>query len=476
MMDKSQSDKKNFYFPGNSQLLSQLPADFIKKYSDVFKVYRKDNTSTALNYFQGLIVCEKGKANMERIEEEISDTNYRAYQHFISNSKWDYKKLMKDLSFDASELLKTQKKDKRFPTGYIIDESATLKKGKSSVGVSKQYAGVVGKIENCQVGVYASLVNNNRALIINGKLFLSREWVDDIERCKKAGVPKSDIQYRTKPELALEMIDEDIKNGVVFDWIGGDGLYGHNYELSSGLDERGLFFVLDVHKDETIFLQEPDIVVPEMKNPKGRKPTVPQPNAQPIRLDQYLKTLKDIDWQTIKIRKTAKGWLKSKIHKVEVWVWNKEHKALKKRTLIISKTLDKRPKVKYSFSNGEIDEYSTVEYAYFQAQRYWVERTFQDAKNELGMSDYQVRKWISWYHHMSLVIMAGLYLTQEKIAKDTDVPLMSMTDARILMITTIFGTEQQQRMRIKQMIKRHKKRKDDIDRRYRYQDLNEFLK
>jgi len=77
---------------------------------------------------------------------------------------------------------------------------------------------------------------------------------------------------------------------------------------------------------------------------------------------------------------------------------------------------------------------------------------------------------------MSLVIMAGLYLTQEKIAKDTDVPLMSMTDARILMIATIFGTEEQQRMRIKQMIKRHRKRKDDIDRRYRYQDLNEFLK
>ncbi len=164
------------------------------------------------------------------------------------------------------------------------------------------------------------------------------------------------------------------------------------------------------------------------------------------------------------------------MHKVEVWIWNKEHRKLKKRTLIISKTLENRPKIKYSFSNGGIDKYTIKDYAYFQAQRYWVERTFDDAKNELGMLDYQVRKWIGWHHHMSLVIMAGLYLTQEKMANNEELPLMSMTDARILLIATIFGTEEQRRIRVEQMLKRHQKRKDDIDRHYRYQEMEEFFK
>ncbi len=139
--------------------------------------------------------------------------------------------------------------------------------------------------------MYASLVNDNRALIINGKLFLPKVWIDDKDRYRKAGIPEEEIKYKTKPELALEMIDEDIRNGVEFDWVGGDGLYGHNFELSDGLDQRGLFFVLDVHKDETIFLQEHEIAVPKKKNKKGRKPTMAQPDSEPIRLDKYLKTI-----------------------------------------------------------------------------------------------------------------------------------------------------------------------------------------
>ena len=167
--------------------------------------------------------------------------------------------------------------------------------------------------------------------------------------------------------------------------------------------------------------------------------------------------------------------MKLKIHKATVWVWNKEQNIVKRRTIIISKTLGKKPDVKYSFSNGEVDEYSTKEYAYFQAQRYWVERTFDDAKNELGMSDYQIRKWLGWHHHISLVIMAGIYLTKEKMASEKELPLMSMRDARILMIACLFGTKEQQTIRIKQMAERHRKRQADIDRRYRYQEIEELL-
>jgi len=154
-MNNSQSDKKNCVNSKKLLIISRLSEKFVSCYCKFFKVYRKDNTPTAVKYVQGLIVCEKGKANMERMEEEIPDSEYRLYQHFISNSKWDYKGLISRLAYDASALFEENKLRTGKPTGYIIDESAHLKKGDKSVGVTNQYAGVAGKIDNCQVGVYA---------------------------------------------------------------------------------------------------------------------------------------------------------------------------------------------------------------------------------------------------------------------------------------------------------------------------------
>jgi SRSO17 transposase len=91
------------------------------------------------------------------------------------------------------------------------------------------------------VGVYLSLVNDNRAGLIDERLFIPKNWIKDEPRCKQAGVPKSAMDFKTKPELALEMIDQKLKQGIEFDWIGGDGLYGHSTKLREGIDERGLF-------------------------------------------------------------------------------------------------------------------------------------------------------------------------------------------------------------------------------------------
>jgi len=137
------------------------------------------------------------------------------------------------------------------------------------------------------------------------------------------------------------------------------------------------------------------------------------------------------------------------------------------QTLIITQTIDGKKETKYSLSNAKTDEYTEHEFAYFQSQRYWVERTFDDAKNELGMSDYQIRKWLGWHHHHSLVLMAGLYLLMQKIEHETDAPLMSIRDARILIIIGLFGSKKDMEMRLEQMKLRHKVRQKDIDRRYK---------
>jgi SRSO17 transposase len=470
-MTQIQSKKKFLRKFRNTRLSRAYIADGLMHYRDVFIVHRRDNSQTAETYLGGLFICEKGHANMERMEEEINDGEYRSYQHFISNSKWDYQELISRLSLDASNILKENKKKSGVPTGYIVDESSHLKKGKESVGVSNQYAGVAGKMENCQVAVYSSLVNDTRATIINERLFLPKSWTSSEKRCDKAKIPEQDRIYKTKPELALEMIDADIERGVEFDWIGGDGLYGHNYQLTKGLDERGKLYVLDVHKDERVFLGKPNLFIPEKKKGRGRNTKRLKAEEKPCRLDQYSSSLQEADWERVKVRKTAKGWLKLEVHVVDVWVWNGQEDQARRRTLVISKTQDKKPKLRYSFSNGKSDEYTNKEYAYFQAQRYWVERTFDDSKNELGMSDYQIRKWIGWHHHQSLVMLAALFLLKEKIESELEFPLMSIRDARILIIIELFGTKAQYDKRLEQMKIRHYYRQKDIDRYYRYEDL-----
>jgi len=469
------SEKKIFQLPGYGLISIDYINNAIEKFGCYFWAHRFDNTKTASNYILGLLKCPKGQANMERMEEEIENSEYRAYQQFISNSNWDCDGLLDALAKEGSTLLDSQKLINGLPIGYIIDESGHLKKGDQSVGVSRQYAGVVGKVDKCQVGVYASLVNGNNTTIINERLFLPTAWTNDKIRCEKAGIPERFSPYKTKPELALEMLEQDIARGVKFDWVGGDGLYGHSYDLGKGLDILKIFFVLDVHKDEKVYLEEPTFAVPEKKAGRGRAPKNVKAFQQEIRLDKILHRLTSNDWKLEEIRDSVKGKINLFVYKAEVWAWDGKEPAARKRTLIITKTTDKKAKIKYSFSNGGIDQHSHKGYAYFVAQRYWVERTFDNAKNELGMSDYQTRGWKSWHHHHALVMLASLFIMKQQMDNHYEVPLLSFRDARILVLLQVFGTPEDVELRLEQMAKRHYKRKLDIDYCYSRQARNHIF-
>jgi SRSO17 transposase len=422
----------------------------------------------------GLLKCERGKANMERMQEEIGDVEYHRYQHFISNSPWDHKAVITQVSKDADKVMQLEREKNNSPTGLFIDESGHIKKGNKSVGVARQYAGVVGKVENCQVGVYTSLCTAERSCLINERLFLPESWIKDKERCNEAGIPEEYQQYKSKLVLALEMIDEVVENEIYFDWVGGDGLYGNSYELGKGLEERNLLFVLDIHKDQHIYLEEPTIYLPEKKGVKGRSPTKLQSKEQSVRVDEYVKNLPNESWQKVRIRKGAKGWLTGWIHVKEVMVWDGEETQARKRTLIVRKSIDNKEEIKYSLSNGSMKQYSIEKFAYFQGQRYWVERDFKNGKSELGMSDYQVRKWLGWHHHHAIVFMAMLFMLQERIDHEIEYPLMSLRDARIIVTTliaqTILESEPEMQRQLRLMEKRHCKRKQDIDRCYARDD------
>jgi SRSO17 transposase len=332
--------------------------------------------------------------------------------------------------------------------------------------VARQYAGVVGKVDNCQVGVYTSLVWHSRTTLINTRLYLPESWTEDEERCDKAGIPDEARLQKTKQELAVEMLKADMANGVRFGWVGGDGLYGHGYELSYAVADLGLTFLFDVHSDQPIYLDEPEIVVPKKKPGRGRTPTRPKTDAQPITVKAYQEGLSEEDWQEVTVRDTTKGVLTLNMHVKRVWVWDNQELQARCWTLVMSRnTTDK--KLKYSLSNADAGTTPLQQFAYRQAQRYWVERSFQDAKSELGMSDYQVRKWTGWYHHMALVILAMSFIVRERLLNQNDYPLLSCRDVRLLMIALLTRDRQLVNKRLKQMHTRHKQRKKDIQRHFK---------
>jgi SRSO17 transposase len=136
--------------------------------------------------------------------------SYHQMQHFITESNWDHRALMDQVAQEVSQIL-----PKRKLTGLIIDESGWVKKGDHSVGVGHQHCGNVGKLSNSQVAVFASMVD--------ARLYLPKAWCDDKARCEKAGIPVAHRTFKTKLELALEIIHQQVTNGLSFDFIGGDG-------------------------------------------------------------------------------------------------------------------------------------------------------------------------------------------------------------------------------------------------------------
>jgi SRSO17 transposase len=398
--------------------------------------------------------------------EEVTGSEYESLQHFISNSPWDSQGLMKQLSQTVGKEMQAIGL-----VGCTVDEKAHLKKGAKSVGVARQYAGTSGKVDNCQVGVYLSLCAGKYASITNYRLYLPKEWTDNKERCAKAGIPKNQVVFKTKPELGLEMVKEHIENDVPFDFINGDGLYGNGYTFSKGVDALGKKYVLDVHSNQQIYLQKPVIKVPEPQEGKrGRKPTLPKPDIQGLPVAEYEKTLRRSDYKEVTIRPTTKGWLTALIHVAKVLVWDEQGGDLEaiEQTLVIRKPLHKKDKMKYSLSNISINEQSIEKFAFMQAQRFWIERCFRDDSHDLGMSDYQVRTYKGFNNHMALTCVAMQYVMRERVKNAAELPLLSYSDVRILLAKDIreradYDCEE---ARMEQMVKRHKQRAKDTKRYY----------
>jgi SRSO17 transposase len=398
--------------------------------------------------------------------ERIPESDYEQLQHFISDSPWDSFGVMDAVAEKVSGSLSVSRRLPSAKTGMglLLDESGWEKSGKKSVGVAYQYIGQVGKVANGQVGVFASLCNGEQVGLLQGRLYLPQEWVDDKERCTKAGIPESDQIYRTKPELAVEIL-KSLPATVAYDWVGGDSIYGNSAVVRQHLYTKEQAFVLDVGEELGVYLAPPQPYIPAKKAGRGRTPTVYVCDSKPLSLYQLFKQIPDEQWQTITHRHGTKGALTRKAVILNVYLWKPEcATTVEALQLLISSESD-GSEIKYSLCYTPGPKLSLDIALFRQMQRYWCERAFQNAKEQLGLHQYQVRSWRAWHHHIALTLMALHFILQIQIDNQEEMPLLSVPDVKLIFAKKLLNKLNSDDGLLLALQRRHQKRKVDIDRR-----------
>jgi SRSO17 transposase len=395
------------------------------------------------------------KRNMERMVEAVPDSDYQVLQNFLTHSAWDYRPVMDRVASKSDALL-----GREIGTGLYIDETAFAKKGDQSVGVARQWNGRLGKQDNCQVGVFGALGRGDRVNLIDARLYLPKEWTCDPRRCERAAVPRVEQVHRTKLELAQEIIRHARASGVRFEWVGMDGAYGNSVQLLQSLQEQEETFLADIHSDQHIYLTDPDPYLPPQH--LGRPRIYYESDARPVEVRKWVKKQPESQWRTKTLRHTTKGDLVVEVLHQRVWLWDKYSPTAHCWHLIVRREVKSPGTLKYSLSNAPAQT-SVRKLAQMQAQRFWIERAFQDAKSHIGMAQYQARQWPSWHRHMALVMMAMLFMLEERLEHADIYPLLSCYDIQILLATTLPDRRLSKEEIVRQMQVRHQQRQASIE-------------
>lgn len=393
--------------------------------------------------------------------------NEQQLHHFISVSDWDAKGVMERVACQVEDTFQKGKQ----PKGLLLDETSWQKKGKNSVGVAKQYLGSIGKIANGQVVVFAAMAQANQVGLVDAELYLPKEWTQDEQRRQQAGVPKEHYEYQTKAQLALQMI-EGLEGKVSYEWIGADSIYGNSKRLRQGLDKQGKCFVLDTTLKQQIYLQNPAPYIADSKpgsyRGSGRKKTSYSSDGQPTTVEALVESLAPGCWKKVAYRKGTKGWLVRMATVVEVYLWSGKRpndEQVEHYRLLLSRLVD-GSELKYSLVNDVGQPLDLETLLYYQMQRYWVERAFQETKQQLGLAQYQVRSYKALYHHLALCMMAFHYIVDQRVLYQKQIPLLSASDIRLLIAQDLIRKMDESHL-VNLIALRHHKRQRDINRRYK---------
>ena len=245
------------------------------------------------------------RKNMDRMAEVVPDSKSRNLQQFVTHSKWRAREVIDHVARDADGLLGHKEK-----ACLLIDESGFAKQGRMSVGTARQWLGRLGKVDNGQVAVFGALAKGRFGIPVDARLYLPKVWTDDPERCEKAGIPETEREFKTKEKLALEIVENALQNGLRFGWVGADGGYGKGPEFCRSLDDMGQKFVVDVHADFRVYLEDPKPYVPVKTKKRGPQFKRYRSDVKSLEARQVVGECSLSSQPVLNLRKTSRGNLK----------------------------------------------------------------------------------------------------------------------------------------------------------------------
>ncbi len=354
-------------------------------------------------YLRGLLVGHAERRNAENLSEVSVGATPRALQRFLTESPWSTTPIIDALQAYLAERLAA-------PDGvFVLDETGFPKQGRQSVGVARQYCGTLGKVGNCQVGVFLAYVARGTHALIDGRLYLPQAWTDDSARCRAAKVPTT-VAFQTKAELGLDLLREARRRGSLpGPWVTADEHYGQVPSLRDALDADGWWYVLEVPTTTWIFDQPVTTAIPAWSG-RGHRPRKARRVADapdPRQVAAVVADLPETAWQVLTVAEGAQGPRTYGFSAQRVW---ESRDSLPGRAcwLLARRNLD-GGNLKYLVSNAPADT-PLLTLATVSAMRWPIETEFEQAKGGLGLAEYEVRTWPGWQHHIALILLAGAFL------------------------------------------------------------------
>jgi len=376
-----------------------------------------DRHTPLKNYCMGLLLPGERKS-VEPMAARLAPNDVRrmhqSLHHLVADAPWNDQAMLAEV---RGQLLPELQKNGPV-VAWIIDDTGFPKSGRHSVGVARQYCGQVGKQDNCQVAVSLSVSTWNASLPIAWRLYLPEVWASDPERRQRAGVPE-DVEFQTKPEIALEQMREAIAQQVPVGAVLADAGYGNGTQFRTSITELGLQYVVGIESSVTVWEpgQQPLPARPR-KPGRGAPPKRLQRDEthQPVSVKQLARDLPSSAWKNVGWRQGSKGTLRSRFAAVRVRAAHRDYKRTEphpEEWLLIEWPKRESEPTKYWLSTLA-PETKLKDLVKTAKHRWIIERDYEELKQELGLGHYEGRGWRGFHHHATLCIAAYGFLVAER--------------------------------------------------------------
>ena len=361
---------------------------------------RRETRERSGHYLQALLVQSGERRNAENLSEAVPESA-RGMQRFLTDSPWDDDAVTGRLQEYLGPRLE-------HPEGvWVLDGSDFPKQGRKSAGVGRQYCGRLGKVANCQAGMFLAYVSPLGRALVDKRLYLPESWTSDQDRCAAAGVPEDRRGYRSKTELALELLERAVDLGhLKAGWVAADDAFGMSPSLREGLAALGMKYVLDVPAGFTVWPVEPEWTTPVYRG--GGGPPKPRlVGGQRRTMEQRSAELPDEAWQEITVAQGSQGPRTYRFSAQRVRPTSKR-KPGEVHWVIWRRNLD-GSEPRYYLSNAPEDT-PLETLAYVGGSRWRIETEFETEKSDVGLDEYETRTWAGWHHHVALCLLGGAFL------------------------------------------------------------------